>query len=187
MDTDIWLFTYQYAFPTYKLRISLHKSPYIKPTFQISKTFLIVVVMLNFCGCSSDDRNSSSVQKRSTDHVLEQHQVQPDVQMNLGWRNPALCYGTDFLNAISAMKRNNPANEKVLLKFTASRSIKELGEKKVLQWYREHNLNMQKKLVSVQKDGAEFVCSYTTVINATITQFVIHLSLENDTLRLLIR
>ena len=159
----------------------------MKPTSLISFVSAIVVVIVGggclMFGCSDGNTEHGTEQTA----VVEQHQVQQnDTQTNFGWRNPALCYGTDFLNAISAMKRNNPANEKVLLKFTARRSIKELGEKKVLRWYREHNLNMKKKLVSVQKDGTEFVCSYTAVINATITQFTVRLILEDDTLRLVI-
>ena len=109
----------------------------MKPTFIISFVSLIVVVMLGcmmfgcvMFGCS--DGNTKHGTEQTT--VVEKHQVQLDVQTAFSWRNPALCYGTDFLNAVSAMKRNNPANEKVLLKFTASRSIKELGEKKVLRW-----------------------------------------------------
>jgi len=97
------------------------------------------------------------------------------------YSSPALIDGSDFLNYFSAIKRNNPANDKILLDFTCSNSKNQHTEKDILNWYRTTNFDFKKKLIAMAKvNDSVFILNYTANKFATKTLVTCSVCLETN-------
>jgi hypothetical protein len=101
--------------------------------------------------------------------------------------NPAIIFGTDFLNFLSALKMTSPGNLDTLLKFTSQQSLAQHSRKSILTLYNKTNLNFQKKLKAIKKvNDTLYILNYLAYKYATKSIITCTVSIDRDTCRLVL-
>lgn len=154
------------------------ESPCTSPS-KILKQMRIAVLLLTvmlFITC----QNKSKKQKEKLIQGQNTTETKP-------YSNPVLIYGSSFAEYFQALYRNNQFE--VMRRFTSDRTIKQFGEQRLLQYYKqEFNFDyLLGKLSNQTKDRDVIFLTYSKArIYATRRKIVVPCVIERDTVKLLL-
>lgn len=102
------------------------------------------------------------------------------------YSNPANIYGSDFMSYMQILRKMGDYD--TMIKFTYSKSIKKLGSKRIITYYKDKFTNVSKlRLFSVTKNtNGTRTMNYTNLNLATKSTISVDIIIENDSCKLII-
>jgi hypothetical protein len=147
------------------------------------KKFVIIILISIFVITSCTNEEKKVMEIKSIEKV---EQVDTTVDSQESFANPAFIYGSDFMSFMQSLRK--VGNYELMLKFTASESIKKIGTEKIKAFYEEKFTNMSKldlKSVTDNADGSKTM-NYVNLSVATKSATSIVIVIENDSCKIIL-
>lgn len=98
--------------------------------------------------------------------------------------NPVLIYGTNFLQMFQVYYKQ--ADWEMMISFTSRESIKRIGKKQLLTYYKRMKFGYSFRLYSMKKEKKQYLLNYNAKLNATDQIIRCIVRVENDTCRIML-
>jgi len=162
-------------------------------TYQINVLVfaLKLLVCLSFLNCTNKNNTPKNTKiqtvvvdnpikiasDKNKDSILDDENL-----MNM--KNPILIYGSTFGHYFQAYYKIG--NFDYLMRLTSDSSIKRFGYKNILKAYKKMDFAYSLKFKSLTTENKSWVIHYETTQFATKKMLIMHVTLEHDTVRLII-
>lgn len=139
--------------------------------------FIFILAIFAIVGCTSNEKKEVAVAKIDTVSTKS---------VETAFSNPAFIYGSDFMSFMQSLRKTGKYD--MMVKFTASESVKKFGAEKIKAYYEEKFTNMSKlelKSVTDNANGSK-VMNYVNLSVATKSATSVTVVIENDSCKLVL-